>query len=132
MKSSPIKMTIELPASPDEVFAALTEPKLITRWCGQKGKAEAKVGGKFEMFDGWVKGKVVESKPGKALSYTWQPTDWEKKIESVVKYTLTKSKKGTKITLVHFGFPDEKERGSHASGWKKHVFDPLKEYFGEK
>lgn len=132
MKSSPIKLTIELSASPDEVFAALTEPKLISKWSGQKGKAEAKVGGKFEMFDGWVKGKVIECKSSKALSYTWQPSDWEETIESVVTYMFAKSKKGTKVTLIHTGFPDEKQRNDHASGWMEHVFDPLKEYFEKK
>jgi len=130
MKTSSIKLTVTIPAKPDEVFAALTDSKLIARWCGQKGTVSSKVGGKFEMFDGWVKGKVLESKPGKTLSYTWLPGDWqESDEESVVKYTFAPSGKGTKIVLEHSHFPNETEKKNHKSGWKEFVLDPLKSHF---
>ncbi len=68
MKSSSIKLTVTIEAKPTDIFEALTDSKQITRWSGQKGKVGSKRGGKFELFDGWVKGKVVEFKPGKSLA----------------------------------------------------------------
>lgn len=130
MKTSSIKITVTIPAKPDEVFTALTDSKLIARWCGQQGTVSSKVGGKFEMFDGWVKGKVLEIKPGKKLSYTWLPSDWkESDEESVVKYTFAPSGKGTKVVLEHSNFPNETEKKNTRSGWKEFVFDPLKQHF---
>jgi uncharacterized protein YndB with AHSA1/START domain len=133
MKTTSIKLSIVIPAEPDEVFAALTEPRHIAAWSGQKGKIAAKVGGKFEFFDGWVKGKVLEYKPGKRLSHTWLPGDWPAGTEaSVVRYTLTPSGKGTKIVLEHSHFPNETEKKNHKLGWKEFVLDPLTTHFTAK
>jgi len=130
MKTSSFRLTVTIGGKPAEVFAALTDPKLIARWCGQKGTVASKKGGRFEMFDGWVKGKVLEFKPGKSLSYTWLPTDWPEFHElSVVKYTFTSSAKGTKVVLERSNFPTETEKRNTKSGWKEFVFDPLKSYF---
>lgn len=133
MKTTSIKLTITVAAKPGEVFAALTEPRLIAAWSGQKGKVEAKVGGKFEFFDGWVEGRVLEFKHGKRLAHTWLPGDWPADAgESVVRYTLTPSGKGTKIVLEHSSFPNETEMKNHKSGWKEFVLDPLKTHFATK
>ena len=130
MKALRVKLAVTIAATPDEVFAALTDAKSIAQWSGQKGKVASKIGGAFELFDGWVKGKVLEFKPGKSLIYTWLPGDWpEFQEESVVKYTFTATGKGTKIVLQHSNFPNETEKKNHKKGWKEFVFDPLKRHF---
>jgi len=133
MKSARVRITTTLPGKPEIVFGALTHPKEIKRWSGQKGKMEMKAGGKFEMFDGWVKGRVVQFDPAKSLVHTWRPADWpEEAAESVVKYTFRRTKKGTKVVLIHSDFPNETERKSHENGWKEFVIDPLKEYLSTR
>ncbi len=130
-KAKAISLTVTVPADPGDVFNALTDSKIISRWSGQEGTVEPKIGGKFEMFDGWVKGKVLAYQSGKTLSYTWHTAEWDKEIEpSIVSFAFSKAKSGTKITLKHKGLPNEKERREHNGGWKEHVFDPLKEFFG--
>jgi uncharacterized protein YndB with AHSA1/START domain len=129
-KTMSVSMSVTLPASPKDVFDALTNPKIIASWCGQKGKVEAEIGGKFEMFDGWVMGKVLAFESGKRLSYTWLPDEWKDKWNaSIVSFTFSKAKSGTKVILKHSGFPNEDELKSHHEGWKEHVFDPLKKHF---
>lgn len=132
MNAKAIKILVTVPAPPQEVFAALTEAKRISQWSEQKGKVEAKVGGNFEMFDGWVKGTVLVYKPGKQLAYTWHPGDWNEEVKSIVTYRFAATKSGTRVTLTHTGFPSEQERKNHHTGWLKYVFDPLKEYFLSK
>ena len=130
MKSLKLKIATTIAAKPDAVFAALTDAQAIGQWSGQKGKVASKIGGAFEMFDGWVKGKVLAYEPGRSLAYTWHPAEWQKEWDaSIVTYALTKTKSGTKISLKHSGFPNEKEMKSHHSGLDKHVFEPLKEFF---
>ena len=125
-----ISMNVTINAKPSEVFQALTDSKHIVKWSGQKGKVEATIGGKFELFDGWVKGKVLAFQEGKALSYTWHPDDWDDDVEpSIVRFAFSRAKAGTKILLKHSGFPDEQARKEHQGGWKKHVFEPLKGFF---
>ena len=129
-KSRAFTMSVTINAKPREVFDALTDAKTISRWSGQKGKVESTIGGKFEFFDGWVKGKVLAYKPGKLLAHTWLPDGWDKdSTSSIVKYTFATAKAGTKVTLKHTGFPNDKEQKEHHAGWTEHVFDPLKEFF---
>ncbi len=127
--SSMIKLVEKFPASPETVFAALTDPKAIAQWSGQKGNVPAKLASEWEMFDGWVKGKVLEYDPGKCLAYTWQPVDWPSGAKSsVVKYTLVATESGTEMILEHAGFPNDEEMEKHRSGWLEHVLGPLKKY----
>lgn len=121
-----IKMTVNLPVSPKEAFDLLTNSKKIEAWSGQAGKVASKVGGKVEVFGKWAKGKVLEYKPAKSLSYTWIVGDWKK--PSIVKYKFTKTKTGTKIFLSHSNLPSDKEVKDHMTGWDEYFFSPMKEY----
>ena len=128
-----IKISITVKASPAELFTALANAKHILQWSGQKGKVEPRVGGAFEMFDGWVKGNVLAYQIGKALAYTWLPGDWPDGMRpSIVRYKFVATSRGTKVTMTHSGFPSRKEMLSHKAGWSEHVFDPLRTYFVQK
>jgi uncharacterized protein YndB with AHSA1/START domain len=131
MKTLQCKSSCTIAAPPNKVFDALTDPNSIVQWSGgQKGKVEPTIGGKFEFFDGWVKGTVLAYERGKRLGYTWLPNDWPAETKpSVVVYTFAKSGKGTKVSLTHSGFPNATEMKNHKSGWTEYVFDPLKKHF---
>ncbi len=133
MENTSFKLTRILKSTPHNVFAALTEKKFISQWCKSKGIVQPKVDGNFEMFDGWVKGKVLIYEPGKELSYTWKPEDWEKEWkESIVKYNITIHGEGTVVELEHSGFPNKEETDKHKTGWDEHVFDPLSSFLSHK
>ena len=128
-----ISMSATFNAKPYEVFKALTDAREIRSWSGQSGRVEAKVGGKYEMFDGWARGKVLAFKTGTTLVHTWQTADGDAGMkDSIVKYSFTSTKSGTKVTLRHSGLPDEKSRKEHQGGWVEFVFEPLKQYFKPK
>ena len=132
MRTLPLRISVTLPADPETVFSALTKASSIARWSGQKGSVSSVPGGRFEMFDRWVSGKVLEIKPGKVLAYSWLPGDWpEGAPESIVRIALARVKGGTRVTLVHTGFPNAEQQKSHKSGWKEFVFKPLKEYLAQ-
>lgn len=125
-----ITLTWIIYATPDEVFEALTNPELIKLWSNEDAVLDSKVNGDFEMFGGWVKGSVLVFEPGKKLSYSWKPTDWNKKSDaSTVTYLFEKDIAGTKLTLIHKGFPDIKQSENHKTGWVDNVFEPLNDYF---
>lgn len=117
-------------ASPEEVFDALTDTAKIKQWSGGKGVVELKKSGVFELFDGWVKGEVLEFEKGKILSCSWKPDDWDKKAAtSIVTYKFAAHKAGTEISLEHTGLPDQEEADKHSEGWVDYVFDPLNDFF---
>ena len=134
-KSSPKKFSISLSylvyAPPEKVFDALTNEGIIGQWCDGGGKVEHDIDGEVELFDGWVKGKVVSfDKRKKKLSYTWKPAEWDKKTApSLVEYELKSHAVGTEVLLEHSGFPSREEADKHLNGWTDYVFEPLNDYF---
>jgi len=117
-------------APPAKVFEALTQEGIIGQWCDGGGKVDNKVDGDVEMFDGWVKGKVVVfDSRGKKLAYTWKPSEWSAKTApSLVEFTLKPHAAGTELFVEHSGFPSQEEADKHLGGWTDYVFEPLNDY----
>jgi uncharacterized protein YndB with AHSA1/START domain len=133
MKAKSFTIFASFPFSAETVFMALTNARQIAVWSGQNGKVQPTIGGKMELFDGWVKGIVLAYELGKRLSFTWKPSEWAKeKQASIVTCHFTPTKTGTKLTLKHSGFPNDSELQSHKVGWTEFVFDPLKMYLTSK
>jgi uncharacterized protein YndB with AHSA1/START domain len=117
-----------LSGKPKRVMELLTDSVLIRKWSGGVAVLENKVGGRFEMFDGWVTGEVVKT-GGYELAYTWKTSDWpEDTRPTEVHYLLKEDEAGTKVILHHTGFPNEDEMKSHKSGWTDFFFDPLEDF----
>ena len=124
------KTTYVVYATPEEVFEALTDPGIIGAWGGGMSVIEEKVGGHFELFDGWVKGEITHFKSGKELGYTWKPAEWDKRTRaSNVHMKLMPHPAGTDIVLTHTGFPSQEEADKHGNGWIDYVLDPMNDYF---
>jgi uncharacterized protein YndB with AHSA1/START domain len=126
----PFDLALEftLSGKPGRVMQLLTDPVLIRKWSGGEAILENRVGGRFEMFDGWVSGEVVKT-GAKELAYTWKTSEWPEDAKpSEVHYLLKEDEAGTRVLLHHTGFPDEKEMNSHKSGWTDFFFDPLEDF----
>ncbi len=126
-------LTLEfyLPVTPDKVMQLLTEPEQIKVWGGGDAVIEKQVGGKFEMFDGWVSGEILKVGDNE-LAYTWKSSDWENEVKpSEVYYKLIEENGSTKVELRHIGLPNQKEMDGHASGWTEHFFGPIETYLLE-
>lgn len=123
-----IKLEFQLSAPVKRVMELLTDAQLVRRWSGGDAIIEAREGGAFSMFDGWVTGRVTRMEEG-VLAFTWRTTDWkEGDKESEVLYTLQSRDGGTRVTVHHTGLPDEEEARSHKAGWTEYFFDPLEDY----
>lgn len=117
-----------LSAKPQRVMQLLTDAKLIRKWSGGEAVVENKVGGRFEMFDGWVKGEVLKTSENE-LTYTWKLSEWpEATRPTEVHYLLKADEAGTKVILKHTGFPNEEEMKSHKAGWTDYFFDPMEDF----
>ena len=123
-------LTLEftLSGKPKRVMQLLTDPVLIRKWSGGEGAVEPRVGGKFEMFDGWGKGEVLKINE-KELAFTWKASDWPEETKpSEVHYLLKEDEAGTKVIVHHTGFPNEEEMNSHRTGWTDFFFDPMEDF----
>ncbi len=117
-----------LSGKPARVMELLTDPVLIRKWSGGEAVLENRVGGRFEMFDGWVKGTVLKTSKNE-LTYTWKTSDWPEETKPTeVHYLLKEDEAGTKVILHHTGFPDEEEMKNHKAGWTDFFFDPMEDF----
>lgn len=129
MKVTTIKQNVVIPTSPVELYEAFMDAKKHSAFTGSKATCNAKVGGKFTAWDGYISGKNLELVRGKKIVQEWITTDWPRGYSpSRLELTLRKVKEGTEISMVHSNVPAEQaeapKQGRHDFYW-----EPLKEYF---
>lgn len=132
MKTKTIKQKAIIPASPLEVYNALTDSKKHTAFTRAKAKVSTKEGGAYTAYDGYITGKNIKLVPGKKIVQTWRAVDgvWPEEHESEVTFDLKKHPKGTEISFTHKNVPAS-QVAEFTKGWKDFYWAPLKEYFGK-
>jgi uncharacterized protein YndB with AHSA1/START domain len=118
---------VDLPAPVEEVFRHLTEPTAMIRWMGQHATLRPSPGGAFEVdINGVpVRGRYLEIDPPRRVLVSWgiAGSDDMPPGATQVEFTLTPTREGTRLRLVHRGLPPG-EGAMHAAGWP-HFLDRL-------
>ena len=128
MKTHTIKQKANIPATPDEVYEAFTNPKIYSEFTGDKFIGIAKVGEKFTVYD--IKGKFLELEKGKKIVEEWVNSSWPKGFEpSRVELTFKAISDGTEVTLVQSNLPQEVGEEYLLEGWTEYFWNRLKKYF---
>ncbi len=119
-----------VPAALDSVWDCLANSDISSFWQSQDCIIGTNVGDKVELFDGWVKGRILTLISKIEISYTWIVSEWDLEIQpSVVSYELTQiSEELTQVKLSHTNLPNIEERDSHDKGWDEQFFRPMIEY----
>ena len=102
----------------NNVWQALTQGPLIEKWL-TKNDFKPVVGRKFQFRADWgvVDGQVLTVKPNKTLSYTWAAYG----LKTIVTWTLTPTKTGTRVRMRQSGFPADQPQYYQGAegGWSK-------------
>lgn len=130
--STDVRIDRVLTATIERVYAAWTEPGLLTRWyCPNPSldlqvDADVRVGGDYVVTMGpyVVRGRYTEVDPPKLLGFTWQ---WDHEGEpSQVRVELTEVDGGTRLLLTHTDLAGPDDATGHLQGWEVQ-FDRLAE-----
>ena len=127
-----IQAEIHIAAPPERVFQALTDPRQLLQWWGQKGmyhgtgwKTDVRPGGEWQCegvndTDGspyHVGGEYVEVDPPHLISYTWVAS-WSGPLKTLVRWELEAVSGGTLVRLRHSGFGEATAAvQGHYQGW---------------
>ena len=117
-----------IPAPPDEVYIALTNPATIQLWTGNTAEMSTIPGSEFSLFDGNISGKNLEFEEGKKIVQEWYFGEQEEK--SIVTIKLHADKRGTSAELEHTNIPDDYYENI-AGGWDDVYFGALIEFYEE-
>ncbi|MER2997658.1 SRPBCC domain-containing protein [Pontibacter populi] len=115
-----------IPAEPEIVFAALTNPLTLQAWTGDEAEMSTEPGSEFSLFDGSIVGKNLEFEEGKKLVQQWY--FGEQAEPSIVTIKLHPHKFGTSAELRHTNIPDH-DYTDITEGWDEAYFGALIEFY---
>jgi uncharacterized protein YndB with AHSA1/START domain len=127
-----ILASVEIAASPERVFQALTDGNDVMRWWGSDDtyrttswSADLRAGGRWRAEgkgkggDFVVEGEFIEVSPPRKLVQTWK-ADWDGRATTTLTYRLEPTAIGTLLTLRHEGFVGRPESClNHGRGWEQ-------------
>lgn len=130
-----------LPASPEVVFEALTEPESFAQWMGPEGsevtveEMTLALGGRFAFLvtlpgggpQFRLFGFYEEIDPPKRLVHSWA-TEGDEEVSTVV-FDLEPHGDGTRLQLSHHGLTKPEDVAPNESGWQ-HQLDRLEALLG--
>ena len=129
---SSFKISVVLPVSQKELYTAWLDNKAHSAFTGSPAKIDPRVGGKFSAWDGYISGKTLELNPFRRILQSWRTTEFSKNTpDSTLEVLITKSGRGSKLTLVHKNLP-QGSSAEYKTGWNDFYFTPMKEYFRGK
>ncbi|UCC83339.1 MAG: SRPBCC domain-containing protein [Gemmatimonadota bacterium] len=124
-----LRVSRVIKASPEEVFAAWTQPEHLKRWSCPEGmevgdaQVDLTVGGRYLIRMESPQGKVHtavgvyrEIERPSRLVYTW---DWEEESigETIVTVEFNDLDGSTEVVLTHELFPNAEAKVGHEEGW---------------
>ncbi len=115
-----------IPASPEEVYLALTNPLTIQLWSGDKAEMSTEPGSEFSLWDGNIEGKNLEFEENKKIVQQWYFDD--ESDHSIVTILLHPHPKGTSVELKHTHIPDQ-DYDNIVEGWNSSYFAELRQFY---
>ncbi len=119
-----IEKRLELSASPERVWKAITDPAEIARWFGDSAELDLRPGG--DGVFGWDKHgdfavRIEVFEPPRRLSWRWarEPgTAIDDGVSTLVEWMLTpRADGGTTLELRESGFQEQKHLEGNTTGW---------------
>jgi activator of HSP90 ATPase len=120
------KKHFTIPAPPEEVYAALTNPATIQLWSGEPAEMSTTPGTEFSLWEGSIVGQNLDFEEGKKIVQEWYFGEQEE--PSIVTIILHPDKKGTSAELKHTNIPDEAYEDI-VQGWQEAYFGALIDFY---
>ncbi|HEU5291365.1 MAG TPA: SRPBCC domain-containing protein [Cyclobacteriaceae bacterium] len=117
-----------VPATPEEVYLALTNEATIQLWSGDKAEMKAEPGTEFSLWDGSIVGKNLEFETSKRIVQQWYFGDQQE--ESIVTIKLHPHDQGTSLEIRHTNIPDD-DYEDITDGWNNIYIASLQEFYEE-
>ncbi len=127
----PYEFTVSdrLPAPPDAVYDAWMSSEGHAAMTGADARIDARAGGAFEAWDGYITGTTLALEPGRRIVQSWRTTEFaDGDADSRIEVLLEAAVDGTLITLHHTEIPDG--QSGYEQGWRDSYFEPMRAYFG--
>lgn len=124
-----VSRVIRISASVEKVWAAITEPELISKWFGRADLNDAGVGALSWDDHGSFPVRVESSVALRSITYRWNndaasgafPAEVDEANSTIFTFTLSEITDGTELTVVETGFENTTDAlanlEDHRGGW---------------
>ncbi len=117
-----------IPATPEEVYAALTNKYTIQLWSGDVAVMSTDVDTEFSLWNGDIVGKNLKFEPNKLIQQQWY--FGEQEIASIVTIKVHEHKQGTSLEIQHSNIPDE-DFENICDGWEYNYVGSIIDFYTE-
>jgi uncharacterized protein YndB with AHSA1/START domain len=128
MNPNSIQKSIEVDATPESAFHAISDERELQKWWVDVPKLEKSVGGAilFRFLkenspilekDFVIEGEILEIIPNQKFSYTWKPVDDPNYPNTTVTWIIESINNKTKVTVLHSGLENTKDFSHLNEGW---------------
>ena len=128
-----VRRTIRIAASADKVWAAITQPALISQWFGRAEFDESGVGTLTWDDHGSFPVRIEAVDEPRSITYRWSndgasgviPPQLDEAVSTVFTFTLDSIDGGTQLTVVETGFETTSDPTAnlddHRQGWNSEL-----------
>ncbi|SMD10605.1 SRPBCC domain-containing protein [Pedobacter nyackensis] len=120
------KKYYQIPASPEEVYLALTKAQSIQLWTGSEVEFTEEPDTEFSFWDGDIVGKNLEFDHGKKIVQEWYFGEGNE--PSIVTIKLHEDKRGTSLEFVQTNIP-EADYDDFTEGLDEYYLGGLLDFF---
>jgi len=128
VKTKNIQQEVFIEASPAEVYQALMDSKIHSKFTGDIAYMGKNVGEKFSTFNGYATGENLELKPNNKIVQSWRANDWSSGHYSTIHFELKSYKNGTLMKFHQTNIPEEQVQDI-SDGWQEYYWKPMKAMF---
>lgn len=121
--------TIEFKCTADEIYSVFLDKHKLEAFTRGPVEMEARVGGRFSLFDSNVSGVISQLIANESLQLQWRFKSWPCEHFSQVSLLFLQKNDCTAVTLTQTGIPaNDYERTMQ--GWKNYYWESIKNTFG--
>lgn len=122
------KLEATFKATPKQIYKSWLSTQGHSKMTGGTAYVSDKLGDKFSVWDGYIKGENIELEPYHKIVQSWRSTNFkDDEGDSQIEVTLNEEGENTTLTLKHTNVPESGEH--YIKGWDEHYFQPMKTYF---
>lgn len=114
----------------DQVYGAWLDAEEHTDFSGGEATCDARVGGAFTAWDGYIEGRNLELEEGRRIVQSWRTSDFDEGDADSRLELLFEDDGcgGCRLTLRHTELPTG-QGARYEQGWREFYFAPMAEYF---
>ena len=115
-----------LPATPAELYEAWLDGKQHSEFTGARATSEARIGGAFTAWDGYIRGHIVDLYPNTKIVQEWTTTEFPgDAAPSRLEVHFNANNDGTTTVRMHHSNIPDGQGESYKDGWTDHYFNPM-------